>query len=147
MQSSLPVNLVAAPSAVFAAPDASPAVVTSAAQPSSPPAANAEAKKENNVEAKKERRVATKSKRKPKSESRSPAKQEFDDDDNASVASGDPDDRASDERSDRRLDRRRIVERRTEQEYDVPASNGDGQRRITVIRRGGGGMFEGLFGN
>ena len=35
----------------------------------------------------------------------------------------------------------------TERDYDVPASNGDGQRRVTVIRRGGGGLFESLFGN
>jgi len=51
------------------------------------------------------------------------------------------------ERADRRPDRRRIVGRSTEQDYDVPASNGDGQRRITVIRRSGGGLFEGLFGD
>jgi len=141
LQSSLPVNLVAAPSPVFAAPDASAAALTSAAPPPSQAAAN--------VEAKKEKRVATKSKRKPKA----PAIQESDDDD-TSVASNASDDRVSDERtrrrddrSDRRIDRRRIVERWTEREYDVPASNGDGRRRVTVIQRGGGGLFESLFGN
>jgi hypothetical protein len=149
-----PIDLVAAPSAVFAAPVASPAAVTSAAPPPSQPAANVEVRKENNVEAKKEKRVVTKSKRKPKAEFKFPAKQEFDDDDDTSVASRDSDDRASDERIDRRLeradrrpDRRRIVGRSTEQDYDVPASNGDGQRRVIVIRPSGGGMFESLFGN
>jgi len=132
------VDLAAAPSAVFAAPDASAAALASAAPPSQPAG---------NVEAKKEKRVATKSKRKPKAEPKAPAKQESDDDDDTSVASNDSDDRASGERSDRRLDRRRIVERWIERDYDVPASNGDGQRRVTVIRRSGGGMFEGLFGN
>ena len=140
--SSSPVGLTAAPSAVFAAPGPSPAALTSAAPSPPQPAANAEAKKE--------KRVATKSKRKPKAESRGPAKQESDDDD-TSVASNVSDDRASDERSerraDRRIDRRRIVERWTERDYDVPASNGDGRRRVTVIQRGGGGLFESLFGN
>jgi hypothetical protein len=125
--SSSSVDLAAAPSAVFAAPSPSPAALTSGAPPSQPAA---------NIEAKKEKRVATKSKRKPKA----PAKLETDDDD-TSVASNDSDDRASGERSDRRIDRRRIVERWTERDYDVPASNGDGQRRVTVIRRGGGGLF------
>lgn len=133
-----PVGLAAAPSAVFAAPDPSPTALTSTA---SQPAADTEVKKE--------KRVATKSKRKPKA----PAIQESDDDD-TSVASNASDDRVSDERtrrrddrSDRRIDRRRIVERWTEREYDVPASNGDGRRRVTVIQRGGGGLFESLFGN
>jgi hypothetical protein len=142
-QSQAPVDLVAAPSPVFAAPDTSAAALTSAGPPQ--PAAN--------IEAKKEKRAAMKSKRKPKVELRAPARQESDDDD-TSVASNASDDRVSDERtrrrddrSDRRIDRRRIVERWTERDYDVPASNGDGQRRVTVIRRGGGGLFEGLFGN
>ena len=48
-------------------------------------------------------------------------------------------------RSDRRS--RRIVERWTERDYDVPDSRG-GRRQITVIRRNsGGGLFESLFGN
>jgi hypothetical protein len=137
--SSAPVDLAAAPSAVFAVPSPSPAALTSAAPPPSQAAAN--------IEAKKEKHVATKSKRKPQAEPRAPAKQESDDDDTTSVASSDSDDRVSGERSNRRLDRRRIVERWTERDYDVPASNGDGSRRVTVIRRGGGGLFEGLFGN
>ena len=55
----------------------------------------------------------------------------------------------------------RIVERWTEREYSVPASDGRGQRRVTVIRRDNGGSSErreaggtfvrhdsgGLFGN
>jgi len=137
-QAQSPVDLVAAPSPVFAAPNTSAAALTSAAPPPSQPAAN--------IEAKKEKRVATKSKRKPKAEPRAPARQESDDDD-TSVASNGSDDRASDDRSARGLDRRRIVERWIERDYDVPASSGDGQRRVTVIRRGGGGLFEGLFGN
>lgn len=143
--SASPVDLAAAPSTVFAAPSPSPAALTSAAPPPSPPAAN--------IEAKKEKRVTAKSKRKPTADPRGPAKQESDDDD-TSVASNGSDDRASDERSARRdnrsarrVDRRRIVEGWTERDYDVPAFNGDGSRRVTVIRRGGGGLFEGLFGD
>jgi len=136
-----PVGLAAAPSAVFAAPGPSPAPLTSAAPSPQQPAANAEAKKEE--------RVATKSKRKPKAESRGPAKQESDDDDDTSVASNGSDDRASDERSARRDNRsaRRVDRRRIVEDYDVPAFNGDGSRRVTIIRRGGGGLFEGLFGD
>ena len=135
-----PVNLVSAPSAVFAAPETSPAALTSAAPLPSQPAAN--------VEAKKEKRVATKSKWQPKAEprtpaKRAPAKQESDDDNDRFVASNDSEARASAGR----VDRRRIVERWTERDYDVPASNGDGRRRVTVIRRSGGGLFEGLVGN
>ncbi len=143
--SSSPVDLAAAPSAVFAAPSPSPAALTSAAPPPSQPAAN--------VEATKEKRVATKSKRKPKADPRGPAKQESDDDDATSVASNDSDGASDersvrrDDRSARRVDRRRIVEGWTERDYDVPASDGDGRRRITVIRRSGGGLFEGLFGD
>jgi hypothetical protein len=116
-----PVDLVSAPSAEFAAP-----------APSQPAA---------NIEAKKDKHVATKSKRKLKAEPK--ARQDADDDDDTSVASNDSDDRASEGR----VDRRRIVERWTERDYDVPASSGAGQRRFTVIRRSGGGLFEGLFGN
>jgi hypothetical protein len=66
--------------------------------------------------------------------------------------------RNSDGRADRRVDRSRIVERWTERDYDVPNSRGDGQRRVTVIRRDGsggasfssasrgGGLFESFFG-
>jgi hypothetical protein len=55
---------------------------------------------------------------------------------------------------------RRIGERWTEREYDVPSSDGRGQRRIIIIRRNDGGSTErrdgdvferrdngGLFGN
>ena len=130
-----PVDLVSAPSAVFSAPATSPAPLTTAAPPQSQPAANAEVKKE--------KRVAAKAKRKPKAETKVPAKQETDDDDDTSVASSYSNERASDGR----VDRRRIVERWTERDYDVPSSRGDGRRRVTVIRRSGGGLFEGLFGN
>jgi hypothetical protein len=140
--SSPPVDLAAAPSAVFATPETSPAAVTSAVPQPTQPSAEPEPKKE--------KRVATKSKRKPKSEAKTiPAKQESDDDDDApsttasAVVSRDSDDRVSE----RRVDRRRIVERWTERDYDVTASNGDGSRRVTVIRRSGGGLFEGLFGD
>jgi hypothetical protein len=149
--SSPPVDLNAAPSAVFAAPEPSASALTSAAPSRSQSAAEPEPKKE--------KRVA-KSKRKPKAEPKTtPAKQETDDDDDtpsttASVASSDPDDRASDDRvsddrSHRRVDRRdrrRTAERWNRREYDVPADDGDGQRRVIVIRRGGG-LFEGLFGD
>ena len=78
----------------------------------------------------------------------------MDDDDNT-VASSDADDSVSATavpiavRSPRRAsDRsRRIVERWTERDYDVPDSRG-GRRQVTVIRRNsGGGLFESLFGN
>jgi len=144
-------ELAAAPSAVFSAPERSPsamippATVTSAAPPPSQPAAN--------VEGKKEKRVATKSKRKSRAESKALAKQDSDDDEVRSTAADDSDDRASDDRRDRwdrrerRVDRRQVTERWTERNYDVPADDGDGQRRVTVIRRGGGGLFEDLFGD
>ena len=38
------------------------------------------------------------------------------------------------------------MDARTERDYDVRDSNGDGQRRVTVIRREGGGVLENLFG-
>jgi hypothetical protein len=41
---------------------------------------------------------------------------------------------------------RRIVERWTERDYVVPSHDGRGQRRVTVIRRRDGGLFENLFG-
>ena len=70
-----------------------------------------------------------------------------DDEENRNVASSESDDEAS---ADRRADRRRgksgrIVERWTEREYDVDAEDG-GRRRVTVIRRNRGGVFENLFG-
>jgi hypothetical protein len=61
------------------------------------------------------------------------------------VASSTSGSRVADDRSSRRVDRRRIVERWTERDYDVPAYTGDGGRRVTVIRRGGGGLFGDLF--
>jgi hypothetical protein len=137
-----PVDLVAAPSAVFAEPDGSPAALTNDA-PQTQPAADTEQKTE--------KHVATKSKRKPKAEPKAEtktlARQESDDNNADSVANDGSDERISDDRSDPRVDRRRIVQRRTQQEYEVPASDGDGERRVTVIRRNGGGLFESLFGN
>ena len=74
-----PVDLVSAPSAVFAAPETPLATLASAAPPQ--PAAN--------IEAKKDKRAATKSKRKPKAGPKAPANQE------TSVASYDSDDRVT----------------------------------------------------
>jgi hypothetical protein len=128
-----------------------PAPAAQAAEASLPPSAKNEAK---------EKRVAQKSikksTRKPKVERRAPAKQDMDDDD-STVASVDSDNAFSDDRgSYRRVDRhpdgrsdrsRRIVERWTERDYDVPDSRG-GRRQVTVIRPDhGGGLFESLFGN
>jgi len=138
------VNRAAAVSPKFAAPEqpaataTPPANVTSAPPPRSKPSADTEAKKE--------KRIATKTKRKPKLETNGPAKQESDDDDGETpVASSTSGSRVADDRSSRRVDRRRIVERWTERDYDVPAYTGDGGRRVTVIRRGGGGLFGDLF--
>jgi hypothetical protein len=80
--------------------------------------------------------VAKKAKQNPKAQAK--AKQDVDDDGEDAVARSD--DRASDSRS------RRVVERWTERDYNVRDSNGDGQRRVTVIRREGGGLLENLFG-
>jgi hypothetical protein len=140
-----PVNRAAAPSPALAAPEqpaataTPPARVTSTAPPPrSKPSADTEAKKE--------KRIATKSNRKPKLETHAPARQESDDDDGETpVASSTSGSRVADDRSSRRVDRRRIVERWTERDYDVPAYTGDGGRRVTVIRRGGGGLFGDLF--
>ena len=79
-----------------------------------------------------------KAKQNPKARAKTLAKQDVDDDGEDAVARSD--DRASDGRS------RRVVERWTERDYDVRDSNGDGQRRVTVIRREGGGLLENLFG-
>ena len=42
---------------------------------------------------------------------------------------------------------RRIGERWTEREYDVPSSDGHGQRRVIVIRRNDGGSTERRYGD
>jgi hypothetical protein len=121
---------------VFAAPEPPPAAVKAEdAQPPSQATVKAEAKKE--------KREAKKSKRKPKVDIKSPVRPDADDEDDSVVSSADSDDRdVADGRS------RRIVERWTERDYDVPDAYGRGQRRVTVIRRsGGGGLFESLFGN
>jgi hypothetical protein len=152
-----------APSVAFPAPLAAPPPVTTASAPPqaadpvlskpavpvpSPPvvvatpapvAAPAEAPAQAaavNAEPK-EKHAAKKSKRKPKA----PAKQNLGDDEDSTVANN------NDDRTDRRPDRsRRVVERWTERDYDVPDSRGGGRRQVTVIRRGGGGLFENLFG-
>ena len=110
----------------------------------SQPADQTEAKQE------KHERVAKKAKRKPKAEPKAQPKDESNDDDDH-VASADADDRPSDDRVRRstrgRADRRRIVERWTERDYNVPSTDGRGDRRVTVIRRdNGGGIFGNLFG-
>jgi len=96
----------------------------------------------------KQKRLAQKAQRKSRYEPRAPAKQDVDDD-GGTFASADPDEGAFEERNSGRSDRRsrRIVERWTERDYDVPDSRG-GRRQVTVIRRNnGGGLFESLFGN
>jgi hypothetical protein len=117
---------VAAAVAVFAAPESSPAALTAGAQDAQAlprAAAKPEAKKETGRE--KRERIAKKSKKKPKFKTKIPPRPEAEDDD-GSVASVRSDDRA---------------------DYDIPSYDGRGQRRVTVIRRGGGGVFESLFGN
>jgi hypothetical protein len=100
--------------------------VAAASEPAQPqPAAKNEAK---------EKRLAKKSKRRFKVDTKAPAKQDVDDDDEDSALR-----RVSDNRNER-ADRRRIVERWTERDYD------DSNRRVTVVRRGGGGFLENLFG-
>ena len=96
----------------------------------------------------KQKHVANKkAKRKSKHQRKAPAKHERDDDDIGTVASADEADIAVDDRASRRRDgSRRIVERWTERDYEVPADDGRGRRRVTVIGRSGGGLFENLFG-
>jgi hypothetical protein len=141
----------APPAAVFAAPQSSPGALagTAQAEEKSPqPADQKEAKQE------KHERVAKKAKRKPKVEPKAQPRDESNDDDDH-VANADADDQAmvsddppSDDRIARgRADRRRVVERRAVREYNVPADDGSGDRRVMVIRRdNGGGIFGNLFG-
>jgi hypothetical protein len=92
-------------------------------------AAQDEAKAKSRLE-----RVAKKAKRKPKLDP---------DGDGMSTVASTNDDDVPDTRASRTSKQpRRIVERWTEREYARPSDNG-GQR---VIRRGGGGFFENLFG-
>jgi hypothetical protein len=133
--------------AVFAAPESSPgALVGKAKAEENPPqpADQKEAKQE------KHERVAKKAKRKPKVEPKTQPRDESSDDDDH-VANVDDQTMVSDDPDDRvvrgRIDRRRVVERRPAREYDVPAEDGSGDRRIMVIRRdNGGGIFGNLFG-
>jgi len=120
------------------APVAAPAVAASTAE-AVQPESKADTKAESN-----QKRQAKKTKRKPKPAVKPDPR---DDEENRNVASSESDDEAS---ADRRADRRRgksgrIVERWTEREYDVDAEDG-GRRRVTVIRRNRGGVFENLFG-
>ena len=117
---------------------------STAADPA-PPAAVAVATPEPRAEANpqpRSERAAKKAKVK-KAEPKVVVKRDADDDDESAVASDDDDVRPV-----RRADRsRRIVEGWTERDYDVRADDGDGQRRITVIRRArSGGPLEALFG-
>jgi hypothetical protein len=146
-----PVKTVSAPPQA-AAP--SPAPAATAAPEPQPVAAATDTQATSQADLKneaKEKRVAKKAKRKPKVEPRIPAKLDPRapaDDDGSTFASSDSDDRASGDRATRRPDRsRRIVERWTERDYDVPDARGDGRRRVTVIRRSGGGLFGNLFGS
>jgi hypothetical protein len=97
---------------------------------------------------------AKKPKQKSKPDDRTLAK--ADDDDRSLTKVDDNDDApvSRESREERRAlsspDRsRRVVERWTDrEEYDVPSSDGRGQRRVTVIRRnGGGGSVERIEGN
>lgn len=123
------------PVASTSAPAADPAPVALAAPEEPQPAAKVPPKP-----------AVKKAKSKPKAEPKAVAKRDADDEDDNAVASNDDDGR--DVRAVRRTDRsRRIVERWTERDYNVRSDDGDGQRRITVIRRArSGGPFEALFG-
>jgi hypothetical protein len=130
-----------------AAPQPSPGASAGQAQAeekSPQPADQREAKPE------KHERVAKKAKRKPKVEPKALPRDESNDDDDH-VANADDQTAVSDPSDDHiargRADRRRVVERRPVREYDVPAEDGSGDRRIMVIRRdNGGGIFGNLFG-
>ena len=128
-----------APSVASPAPLAAAPVMTASAPPQAAEPAEAQAQAAVNTETK-ETQTAKTSKRKTKA----PAKQKLDGDERTSVARGDSDDDRADQRPDRS---RRIVERWTERDYDVPDARGGGWRQVTVIRRSGGGLFESLFGN
>lgn len=131
-----------AATAVLAAPEpptAAKPAATPPAKPQAPPAARHETTKE--------KRIAKTPTRQPKAPTQFKApKRESDDDDDSNFASNDSYNRGLEARGEGRSDRR-IVERWTERDYDVPAASGHGQRRVTVIRRGGGGLFESLFGD
>ena len=142
-------SVTPAPSAPAVAPVAAttqPGLLTPSPAQTPTPSAKSEAK---------EQRHAQKAKRKLKGEPKALAKQDVDDYGNT-FASADPDERAFEDRNSNRFEdrssrsdrrARRIVERWTERDYDVPVSGG-GRSRITVIRRNnGGGLFESLFGN
>jgi hypothetical protein len=96
---------------------------------------------------------AKKPKQRSKPDDRTLAKAE--DDDQALAKADDNDDApvSRESREERRTlsspDRsRRVGERWTgREEYDVPSSDGRGQRRVTVIRRNGGGSVERFEGN
>ena len=101
------------------------------------------------VKALKAERARNKSK--IKGEPKAVVRRDFNETSDGSVASYADDDRDVDNRdvrAERRADRsRRIVERWTERDYDVRSDDGDGQRRVTVIRRArSAGPFEALFG-
>jgi hypothetical protein len=133
--------------AVVAAPQSPPGALvgTAQAEEKSPqPADQKEAKQE------KHERVAKKAKRKPKVEPKAQPRDESNDDDDH-VANAEDQATVSNPSDDRivggRADRRRIVERRPAREYNVPAEDGSGDRRVMVIRRdNGGGIFGNLFG-
>jgi hypothetical protein len=127
-----------------APPAAEQASTVSYARPE-PMAAAADTKVNDAREEKKSKQAAKPAKRKPKAKTKAP--RETDDDDTA-VASADAEELAEDRKEARRPDRsRRIVERWTERDYDVPSGDGRGSRRVTVIRRSGSGMFESLLGD
>jgi hypothetical protein len=139
-----------APAATAPVPDtatpikATPAPVTTAALPAepAPPAAEPVTSRQPAAKARHERKKA---KRKPRKQDPETAP------DNDREVAGD-----GDEPTARPADRRRIADRWTERDYDVPAYDGRGRRRVTVIHRRDGpfegpafgdrGPFGGLFG-
>ena len=128
-----------APPAVAAAPTEAPAAASPAKEAAAPAASQPAAASDT-----KEKQIVKKASRKPKSERRGRSKPKFDDDDRDSVATASADEGDEEPIVARERRSRRIVERWTERDYDVP--DGRGQRRVTVIHRERGGGFGGLFG-
>ena len=132
--SAVPAQAIAAPP-----PASAPAVAATADKAASEPASQPTAKAET-----KEKQAAKKAKRKPKSDRHVPAKPGVDNDDNTVAAYADEGD---DEPVVRQRGRSRIVDRRiARDDYDVPAEDGGGRRRVIVVRPDRGGILGGLFG-
>ena len=136
---------VASTTAPVVTPSMQTVSVSESANATPAPEATAPAPAEAQTAVKSDPRPVKKAKRKPKTGPKTPV--ELDDQDGSNTfTSLDIEDGAPDIRSGRRSDRRRIVERWTERDYDVPNSMGEGRRRVTVIRRGDSGPFGSIFG-